>query len=251
MKRIINLAALLFLGTGFALGQTYVIRPNMGPSILLGDLGGNFEQAKLNVTDYDWRSTRFQIGGDFLWGLGKSKGRFSLPNNYLVLAVNFSRLHASDLESYNQNKVRRGLVSDVTCFEANTLFEKQFSPANLRPNSKHFFIPMIFVGVGIKYASPKITEKGDTKYTENIGNSVSAQLPYGVGLDYQLAKNQRLGLQFYSVRSTTDLVDGINKQGNPDNLDNHIFLKITYSALLEKVKGGLFPFKRNNTCPRF
>ena len=233
-----------------AQGQNLRVRPNIGPSALLGDLGGNFEQAKNNILDYDLKSTGVHAGVDFMFGFGQ-KSRFSQPNNYLVFGTNFSLLRASDLESENEFKIDRGFECNVICVEANVLFEKQFSPQNLRSNSKNYFIPSIFFGTGVNYSSPSVKEKGNTTYTENIGSTTSLQFPFGIGLAYQLGNKQRVGLQLYSVKSTSDLVDGVSNQGNPNNFDNHILLKINYSAILEKGSGRSFFHFIKSACPKF
>ncbi len=97
---------------------------------------------------------------------------------------------------------------------------------------KKSFIPYVLFGGGISYTKPDVdwssnprpTNQNDIDNTKNI----NMQLPYGVGLKYNVSEKFHVDLEFRTVVPMTDYIDGISESANPDKNDAYYFLGLNF-----------------------
>lgn len=99
--------------------------------------------------------------------------------------------------------------------------------------------PYIFGGIGANYSNATITQQpgatfpvtprdlqADRDYMKSFGNKISAVIPVGLGLKYNMSRRATLGAEAGYRFSTSDYLDGLSMAGNPNRKDGYFMANI-------------------------
>lgn len=186
-------------------GNVYI-----GPSNMMGDLGGSNFIGSRGIFDYDLKANR--LAG----GLGinlHSGGSFSFGLNFLV-----TRLYGDDALSDQDFQVQRNLCVRTDLLEADLLVE--YRPFSRSSGFNRFYI---YSGVGGIYYQPKAEFNDDWYKLRELGtegqflpngagpySELDVVIPYGLGYKFRLGKSTSLVLDLGFRKTFTDYLDDVS-----------------------------------------
>ncbi len=214
----------------------YEIGLNIGPSNLLGDLGGNYGVGKTFLKDNNIEMTKLNKGGYFTIRPSEFFG--------LTLAVNFTTLEGADSVINDKGgaevaRKNRNLSVSTSIKEA-TLTAEIYPTVLFEQDDKELwnkFRPYGVIGVGVFHFNPRaeyIAPDGSRRMvnlqplrTEGQGmpqypdrkpyNLTQINIPYGVGVRYYFNDRLTAGLEIVNRKTFTDYIDDVGSTYINDN----------------------------------
>lgn len=140
--------------------------------------------------------------------------RFGLRGNLL-----YGKIEGDDA-NYDRNEAR-GASFESTLVELSIMGEYELL-GNRRYSQEGTFkkivTPYIFGGLGMSFGNPKV-ENGDI---EDFGTARAA-LPIGFGLNFDVSRKIKIGLEYGTRLTFTDYMDGVKTTGDPNDNDWYNF----------------------------
>lgn len=201
MKRITRIIAFLFLPC-FAFSQHFEAGILIGASNYLGDLSNNSSNLYLQET-----KPAFGV-----------LGRYNFNDFFAIrLGINYTWVAGQDANVRNDDFVRsRNLSFRSSILEGALIGEINlpgYQPYGLyRP-----FSPYLFVGIAAAKFNPKARYEGNWVVLQPLqteGNSygtVTAAIPFGLGVKYALSDKINIGLELGSRLTFTDYLDDVSE----------------------------------------
>lgn len=219
----------------------YEIGINVGPSNLLGDLGGNYGVGKMFIKDNNIEMTKLAKGAYFTVRPSEFFG--------LTLAVNFATLEGADSVITDKggaeiSRKNRNLSVSTPIKEA-TLTAEIYPTVLLEGDAKEVwnkFRPYGVIGIGVFNFNPRaeyIAPDGSRRMvnlqplrTEGQGmsqypdkkpyNLTQINIPYGVGVRYYFNDKFTAGLEIVNRKTFTDYIDDVgDKFINDSDFDSY------------------------------
>ncbi len=270
---------LLFLTPFLARGQNFHFAGRLGLAGYQGDLkakGITLSQTKL---------------------MGSLGAEYDLSEHLVARSfISLASLHADDKKGNTAMQQRNlNFTSNIIDWELSA----QYSVLNL---NEHWWTPYVFAGIGIYHFNPYTKDSTGKKYylqplsTEGEGfvsgvknyHLTQFSIPFGVGANYALNEDMRLGLEFGYRKLFTDYIDDVSKtyvdqtalltargpkavelayrgtgsypaagtmRGNKSKQDGYYFIALTFTVryFFDKYKqiAGLYQSKKNKRvgCP--
>lgn len=98
------------------------------------------------------------------------------------------------------------------------------------------FSPYAFAGLSLAYVDPSVTydpsKPAGFYSTEEVTDPTKFAIPLGLGLQINVGKNVDLGLEMGFRTAFTDMIDGVEANGNPDKNDWYMFGGISASFFI-------------------
>lgn len=203
---------------------------NIGPSIFLGDVGGNKGKGTLFLKDVNTQSAKIFYGANLTY----------YPNQWLGIKANINHGKLSGFDSLitNQGSVERdrknrnlGFRTNIT--EVNVALE--LYPTAYFTRKESFFNaklrPYVTVGIGAFHYNPqgiyqdpngnrtwvdlkplRLEGQGMTEYPDRKEYSnIAFQIPFGFGIKYFLNENVYMAAEVMQRYTFTDYVDDVSK----------------------------------------
>lgn len=264
--------ALLWMGASaqvFAQTEVFITG---GSSTFLGDLGGKPGFGSNDVSDLNYKSTRYMAGLGLRQNLGK---RLALRGT-----AYYTRLAADDKYTGNTERHMRNLNFFTAVLGGDAVVEWKFGNGGSKFYTPNWYV---FAGVGYFKFDPRTTYNGSKVRLQPLGTEGqyfmpgksayklgSFSIPFGVGYKFKPTKLGYLSVQIDARKTFTDYIDDVSTKyvdktqllasngpvavalsdrsnpdgriigfsdpgairGNPNNNDNFFFLSIQYNIVL-------------------
>jgi hypothetical protein len=149
--------------------------------------------------------------------------RYSTHYRYAFrLGFNYGSLSASDSKSSELDQLERNMAFESKIYDFNAIAEFNFVDYRIG-NDKHYFTMFIFAGIGGFSFNPQTSGGNANLFPANKAKPYSTfqlNLPFGVGIKWNIHKRFGLGLEWGPRKLFTDYLDGVS--GVANNLSNGI-----------------------------
>lgn len=192
--------------------KTNSISFQIGPSFLLGDLGGAEGNAKEGLGDLDPQSTRFSLGTGMTFRQNRIVG-FRTDINYVMLSGN-------DAFSEEHYRKKRNLSVRTHVFEFNTMSQFRL-PFNQTLNGRTEF--NFSAGPGVIFFNPKAEYEGKYVSLRSLGTEgqkldaskhpygpFSFIIPFVFGIHHTFYNTYSVGLELHVRKTFTDYLDDVS-----------------------------------------
>ncbi len=233
----------------------YEIGLNVGPSNLLGDLGGNYGVGKTFLKDNNIEMTRLNKGAYFTIRPSEFFG--------LTLSVNFTTLEGADSVINDKGgpevaRKNRNLSVSTPIKEA-TLTTEIYPTVFLEQDDKEVwnkFRPYGVIGIGVFHFNPRgeYTAPDGSKRMVNLQplrtegqgmpqypdrkpyNLTQINIPYGVGIRYYFNERLTAGFEIVNRKTFTDYIDDVgNTYINDSDFDSYFGSGSTTAAIAKQM----------------
>lgn len=165
----------------------------------------------------------------FAWGLNYT---YNFNSKFgLRLGYKGSKISGGDQNLEELNIEKRGYTFTSPLHELGLMAQYNILKPKMNEDGsfKKSFIPYVLFGGGVSYTKPEPDftsnpraerNKNDIDNTKNI----YLEVPYGVGVKYNVSEKFHVDLEFRTVVPMTDYLDGISESANPDRNDVYYFL---------------------------
>lgn len=242
---------------------------HVASSTFLSDLGGKPAIGTNDISDIDFKATRFALGG----GLQFNYGALGINPNFF-----YTRLTAADSLTTNRGRAVRNLSVATDVVEVNVLF--QFTiPTDIPVIGGLYFN----AGGGLTYFDPKGYLNGEYYSLRPLGTEgqnyrpdrspypfIVPVIPFGLGYKIPLGHNSAISIDLSARKSFTDYYDDVsttygdnaaitanggsiagaladrsvrglpdgNQRGDPNDKDNYFLLGLKFEKALGSGGGG-------------
>lgn len=273
----ISVALCVFLVAHNIYGQTEV-NVSVGTSHFLGDLGGKPAFGTNDVSDLNWKSTRYMAGVGLRQNLGS---RLAVRGS-----AYYARVAADDKYTGNTERHMRNLNFFSAVYGGDAVLEWKFGNGIRTFTDRNWFL---YAGIGYFWFNPKTRYNGNKVALQPLGTEGqyfiagkspyalhSLAIPFGLGYKFRATRLGYLSFQIEGRKTFTDYIDDVSTQyadptlllasngpdavaladrsnpdgripgfsdpgairGNPNNNDNFFFLTVSYNVVLGQNKSS-------------
>lgn len=198
---------------------------HVGPSFLLGDVGGYQDAAKNNITDINFRTTRFSLGVSYNYFLKQNmsvigqlsylwlSARDNLAGNEARKYRNFDiRTHVVELSAqyryyfikdkfghvFKLRGARSSFLSQISAYAGLGIAGLYFNPTGKFTDGKYYALqPLGTEGQGLPGAEKKYSR-------------LTFAIPFSIGARYSIGKQISIGLEASLRKSFSDYIDDVS-----------------------------------------
>jgi len=198
---------------------------SVGPSFLLGDVGGGVDKPTNTIRDINFKATRVSLGGGYNYYLRQNMsivGRFSY--NMLTAKDEFAANDARRNRNFDIRTQLTEVSAQYRYYFVKDKFSRSFKLAGASSMSFSQLSAYAAIGVAGFYFNPK-GRYSDNKFyalqplgTEGQGLAGSPEkykrigiaIPFSVGAKYSLGKRWGIGAEICVRKTFTDYIDDVS-----------------------------------------
>lgn len=223
----------------------FQVSMGLGPTLLMGDLGGTPGNASRRPRDMNLPAIRGTLDVGARYKVSRwFSGKMYISSGWLSGSDRFST-HAANRDrqiSVEAPFVMAGLQGEAYFLPDKSLPKRGFK-ADLLPEPVSPWSAFVLAGVGVVGTFPY--------FTSGLGYEPGARaafaLPVGLGGEYWWHPRWSLSLEGGYAFTFSDRIDGVSQRGNPRSPDGWFFLKAVFNLRFVDLKnnaGGV-------QCPNF